>query len=258
HSPGSTSERRELRTHSCEEILETFALIIAVAVDPNARLNPAPVPLVPPKAEPQRAAVAAPLKKVPARTQAPLPLQRPVNDASRASWSARAALGVTGSVSLYSAPFAELGVGASLERPGALGYDIRLSIVRTLPIKVIDERDRQVSYALTAARPELGLNLASSSGKLVLVASLGADLGAVSLDATQTSGGTKSSRPWVALLATSTLRWVATSVIGAELQFGGEVPLVRDQYRLVDPVAYVEKPSPFGGFMSFGLTVRIW
>lgn len=259
HATGGSSERRELRTHSCEEILETFALIVAVAIDPNARLSPAPKSPEPPKAEPPPVeTVQKPPPAVPAQPAPAAPPPPPGHAAQSRTWRVHGALGATGAVSLYVAPFAQLGAGTSRERPGELGYEMRLSLVRTLPVKVVDGQDRQVSYALTTVRPELGGNLTSASGKWVVGAGLGADLGVVNLDATQVSAGSDSSSAWVAMLATSTVRWLATPLVAAELQVGGQVPLIRNRYRLVDPEAFVEKPSPFGAFMSLGIAVRIW
>jgi hypothetical protein len=246
------SEQREVSAKSCEEVLETFALVIAVAIDPNASLAPTPkMPAQeeasPPPAEPR------------AQSAAPPPQSSPVVDgAPRAEHSARwlkdVSVGAEARGTLTNDAMLAGLVAFSLERrvPGGWDWVLRLSALRSLESHVDDRFGRRATFTWTAGRLDAQPTLFDRTGRLSLSAGLGMDVGAV-----QAKSDLSVTRPWVSALLMARARWQPASLLQVEVNAGAIAPLVRDSFQLFGPDGVIFRERPLCGFAGIGAGLRL-
>lgn len=238
HAGRTTSERREVTAKSCEEVLETLALIVAVAIDPNASLR-----RLPKRAEEPQASPPPPPAAVRPVVVAPEPPKPPAPDA----WQERLVLGAEARGAFAdSASFAG-SVGFEVER---WGWAARLTALRSLESRVTDPFGREARFEWTAVRLDAGPSLRFRS--LRLHGALGLDVGRV-----EAASELSQERWWLSALALARARWEPRAPVGAELVAGAFVPLARDRFALFDPDTVLYRERALSGLLGVGLFFRL-
>ncbi len=250
HAERASSERREVTAKSCEEVLETLALIVAVAIDPNASLRRLPQRAEEPKAEPEPPPppVFAPPPSAP-RPSAPASPNASADSKPRspATWRPQLLLGGEARGAFAdSASFAG-SFGLEVER---WGWAVRLSALQSMESTVMDPFGREARFRWTAGRLEGGPRWAM--GAFSLQGALGLDVGRVTARAELEQG-----RWWVSALALGRARWEPLSPVGFEVVAGAFVPLTRDRYALFDPDTVLYRERALGGLVGLGLYFRL-
>jgi hypothetical protein len=248
YSDRTTSERREVKAKSCEEVLETLALIVAVAIDPNASLGRRPKRLAPKPEDSPPAMVATPARAArPVATPPPPPR-------ARAAWHGRVALGVEARGALADDASLAGIVAFELERtlPERWGWTLRLSALRSLESRVSDPFGRDARFRWTAGRLDAGPMLFDRSHTTSLQGGLGLDLGTV-----EATSALSETRLWVSTLAFLRARWTPVPRFGLEMTAGAFTPIKRDKFALFDPDTVVYRERALSGFVGFALHVRL-
>jgi hypothetical protein len=260
------SERRELRARSCEEVLETFALIVAVAIDPNAKLStPRPPMRPPPPSEPHPAPASVAVAAVSPPTRQPVRREAsasppPERGAERLAWTGLLGVGVAarGGIAPNAATTGELSGELDHELAPAFGIAGRLELIRSASISAADAVGRRIDFTLTSGRFEACAFGAHLGRALVIETGVGLELGALSItSASSVTGARSQTRPWVAPAFAGVLRWAFVGPWAAELHAGALIPLVRDQYRFVDPPTAIAGTSSLTGFAGIALNFRL-
>ncbi len=257
------SETREVRARSCEEVAETFALVIAVAIDPDARLTRKPSPASQPESPPPQPEAPKPIPAPATAAVAPSLVARGAQPEPKASepgaswaWIAGAGLQVQSSPT-YGGALAPLAfVDAAHEPSRGIGFGARAGFWHAFPKTIADQLGREVDFSLSCARLEALLAMVDSSS-LALQWGVGLDVGLLHVEpGDSTPDGLEETRWWVAPLALGRLRWSPARLIRVYLDAGATVPLVRDNFELVNPNLTLLKPAPVSGFLGAALGLR--
>lgn len=242
----SSSELREVSAKSCEEVLETLALIVAVAIDPNASLRRLP------KRDEARA------EDPPARTKARAKPAVTARERSkppkvaRGTWQHQLLLGAEARGAFAdNASFAgTLSFEVARTFPERGRWAVRLTALRGLESSVTDPFGRKARFGWTAARIDGGPSLLA--GDCSLQAALGWDMGRV-----EASSELSQSRWWVSALALARARWVPLGPVGFEVVAGAFIPLTRDRFALFDPDTVLYRERALSGLLGLDLYFRL-
>lgn len=251
HSNQSSSEQREVSAKSCEEVLETLALIVAVAIDPNASLSRRP-----PRREPPNASSPPPTAPPPTPTKASRPVapRAPVEPGRAPAWHQWLALGIEARGAFSSDAATAGSVAFELERrmPGGWGWSMRLAALRSLESRISDPFGREATFQWSAGRIDAGPLLLAANEVVSVQPGLGLDLGAIEAEAERSA-----TRLWVSALAFLRTRWNAFSPFSLEGTVGAFTPLTRDEFVLFDPNAVVYQERALLGFVALSLSARL-
>lgn len=252
HNRQKSSERREVTARSCEEVLETLSLIVAVAIDPQASLTRRAKKPEPPA--PVAQSTAAP-------TVAPTPaIDRPVEPVTapevvqpKPTWLGAVALGAEARSAFASDVALAGSLSFELERrmPTAWGWSLRASALRSLQSQVRDPFEREAHFRWTAGRLDGGLWLHAGRAAS-LQGGLGLDVGAIEAESVLSK-----TRAWVSALALFRARWWPAPPLSLEATAGAFAPLTRDRFVLFDPDTVVYRERALLGFLSVGVGLRI-
>jgi hypothetical protein len=244
HARDGSRATREVRAGTCDQSAAALALVVAVAIDPQALLEPAPKNEQPPPP--------------PAPTTAPPETARPIDTSGdRAQHATRVALGmrwdeisgITPMLRPVLRPFVEI-VG---DRPGVFVPAVRISFAWT--------RNAHVGLAAGGAdfswyvgRAEIcPLRIGSLAASLTWCATF--DGGALQVSGQDAPAGTKRTRPWAssgigARGSVRLWRWAF-----AELELGGAVPWFKDRWVFADGSSLHAAP-PVSVWTGAGLGCR--
>jgi hypothetical protein len=222
HARDGSRATREVRTGTCEQSAAALALVVAVAIDPQALLEPAPKNEPPPP---------PPVPTAPPETARPIDTggdrwQRATRVALGVRWDEIS--GITPMLRPVLRPFVEI-IG---NRPGVFVPTARISFAWT--------RNAHVGLAAGGAdiswyvgRAELcPLRIGSSAASLTWCATF--DGGALQVAGQDAPTGTTRTRPWAssgigARGSVRLWRWVF-----AELELGGAAPWFKDRWIFTD------------------------
>lgn len=244
--PGDTrGTSRRIEAKSCDEVTDGLALIAALTIDPQAKLD---APVEEPAAEPEPKEPAQP----PAPARRPAPRRVPAEPEALTVPYARAGAGfllVHGAapVVLHGAEgFVEIG------RAGARTWfspAIRLN-GRTARHDAVAYPEGTAHFRLSTLALDLcPLRAAVPMPSLRLCAT--GELGWLEAEGTDVPEARQSRRGWAAV--GGVLRAAASvSRIGLELSLGAEAPLRRDRFRLVREIGQVELLVLFGSLNLTG------
>lgn len=236
---GPPSAPRRVSAASCEEVAEGLALVAALAFDPAAKIDVAPVaaPAPEPAAEPAADPVAAPAEAAvapgPVAAMAPAARERPTRSQPQAART-RVALAATGAA-------VALGAGATFGWGGFVGLERERGLWS--PAARVGVQRAEASQAASAVGADLAWTLARASFCPVRFAlapgvsarpCAGLDAGVLSASARGVDRARDRSRPWIAPSAAVRLAWAPSDALFLEASGVLAAPLVRDEV-VVDP-----------------------
>lgn len=247
--PDGPQRSREVSGESCGDVASALALVVALAIDPDATSAPAPPPAPPPTTPP------AP----------PAPPSKPPVEAPR-RWLAGGQLAGTGLTGAASA----LGFGAFLEHnPGPGGLPLpRLRLTALFAresfsfegsddprgLNSINGRSRDARVDLFAARLEGCPFVLAVWSSLHLVPCAGVELGVLRA---QSDAMSEASRGlWLAPVVTSRVQWLLGRRLVIEAQASGVWPLIDHHFVLEAPRTVVQSTPGVSLFAGLGLGVR--
>lgn len=248
HSDASSSEERELTAKSCEEVLDMFALVVAVAIDPNASLSPRALPtttLAPaPPSVPPPVAPSAPPATTPANPRVAAP---------QGSWETMvgAQVEARGAFATDAALAGALSVQVERVHPG-WAWALRLSALRSLSSEVKDPAGRAATFRWTSARFDAFVGLRDQRAKVTVGPVIGFDAGVV-----EASAALSRARPWASLLVAARGRWRPLPRLEVEANVGAFTPIVRDEFTLFAPNFTIYRERAVAGFLGCGLGVPL-
>jgi hypothetical protein len=237
-----SSATREVKASTCEQVGAALALVVAVAIDPQALMEVAP-----PKSEPPP--IAPPI--------APPETARPTDSGSLALRTTRVAVGlrwdeVSGITPLLRPvlrPFFEI-VG---DRPGAFIPALRVSFAWTRNAHVATSSGG-ADFSWYVGRAE-GCPVRLGSVAMSLTSCVTFDAGALRVVGQDAPIATARTRPWVstglnARGSARLWRWVF-----AELEIGAAAPWIKDRWLFADGSSLHTAP-PVSAWMGAGLGCR--
>jgi hypothetical protein len=261
HAQGAASERRELRARSCEEVVETFALILAVAIDPKvaqgsassatARVEPTP-PVENTAPAPTPSSNVRPVRRELATEQVPAPQ-------AISGWTRLVGLGIEaqGAIAPQVAPTASAFFEIARQQSGSFGFAARITVFRSQAVTAVDDLGRELSFVWTAGRAEACLTALDEAAHFAIESSVGLEAGVLQAEAGDSvREGRSESRPWLSPIFSGRLQWIQAKPMLLELRAGVGLPLVRDEFRLLGPTRVVHKAPFLAGFAGFGLGVQ--
>jgi hypothetical protein len=242
HARDGSRATREVRTGTCDQSAAALALVVAVAIDPQALLEPAPKNEPPPPPAP----TSPPETARPVDTNVDRP-QRATRVALGMRWDEVS--GITPLLRPVLRPFLEI----VSDRPGVFVPALRVSFAWT--------RNAHVGLAAGAAdfswyvgRAELcPLRIGSSAASLTWCATF--DGGALQVAGQDAPASTTRTRPWAssgvsARGSVRIFRWVF-----AELELGGAAPWFKDRWIFADGSSLHSAP-PVSVWTGAGLGCR--
>ncbi len=260
---GSGSRRRELQARRCQGIVEAFALLVAMTVDPMAgRPAPAePVPEGAPDEEPAETLAAQALESRRGETheQRPAPAREGARDKDPPSARPRAprvALGASFVANLGALP--ELAPGLSVDA-GVLLRRLRLELrgayftPRARPFAEVPEVGAEIDLWWIAAR---GAWVLFKRGGLELPVGGGIQVGAMRARGYGIEDRGRQSILWVALGVGAGLQYAPAPWVALGLGLELFVPMTRPEFT-VENLGVVYRAAPLGGLLSFGLEFRL-
>lgn len=286
--PDGALSTREVSGESCAEVASALALVVALAVDPQATLvlrarpavasaSPAAPPAdaldagatapvdasatdtaAEPEAAPDAAAAAPPPKPSaivrPASKRSPsepdLYAGRPVRTFVGLAYGARTGLGA----SLTGAPGMLLEAG--LPPRGLLAPALRLSLEHALGASVATPSRSLAHFELTTARLDACMvRLPLGPVDLAPCAALG--MGALHAVGRVGRVEVPRTRPWADAAFTARARMVVLGRLSFEVDGGMSVPFVRDTF-VFDPATTVHETPPAAAFFGGAAAVRLW
>jgi hypothetical protein len=239
-----SSTTRELKAPSCEQVGEALALIVAIAIDPQALVEGAP-----PRSEPEPPPVPSP----PADAARPPDVRgsEPKGPTVRAAFGLRwdEVSGVTPILRPVLRPFVEI-IG---DRKGALVPGLRVSLAWTRNARVgtaYGEADFSWYVGRVEACPfRLG------SVALSLSSCVTFDAGALRVVGQNAPASTVRTRPWVSTglnARGSALLW---RFVFVEVEVGAAAPWIKDRWLFADGSA-IQSAPPISAWMGAGLGCR--
>jgi hypothetical protein len=260
--------RREFSGGSCQDRMETMALVAAMVIEaePGSRLSASDgVVSQPPAATvPAPASSRAPVAAAPVVTQPPAPRAseaRPIEQAAAAP-AARWALALTAGLTLESAVASSpplggvIGVDLSWRREQRWGWGGRLEALATLPAT---EQASVGAAELRLAAARASACTLRAFGAFVLVPCLSLDVGVLWATGTgeQVQNATEATMPWIAPgLTVRAEHWLAGSV-ALDAALGARLLTRYDEFYLrPGSTAYQVPRGSFGG--QIGLKFAIF
>jgi len=255
--------RREISGASCQDMMETLAVIAAMVVEaePGARLSvtdgvvsedvPAPVPAAPAPPPPP----AEPPPAEPPRPRAARSKPAPLSPAPRWKLAALAGLLTETAVASTPPPGGAVGVELSWRRERAWGFASRLEALATLPVtEQASDGDAELRLA-TGRGSACGLR---SFGGFGLEPCLTLDIGALWAKGTgqRVLNPTEKRMPWIGGgVALRAEYWLGRSV-ALEASLGGRLLSRRDRFYLKDDsTAYQVPIGSFGAQIAAKIAI---
>ena len=243
---------RELDGATCDVVVETLALMTALAIDPQASLAPIPQPAPAPAPTP----TAAP--PVLLQAKAPTHVLNPAAPEPSASW--QLAVGAHADATGGAAPVLLYGmrafVEASVRRPSVVSPGARL-LVNLSESASIPTSEGTAHFRRLLGGVELcPLRLPLGTPLLTFVPCAAFELGALYASGSDTPRALNQTRLWIAAGATGRVEWALGRRVAFEAEGGALLPFARDRFRF--PALAVYDVPILGGFASLGVAVRFW
>jgi hypothetical protein len=275
----SDGSSREVIGTSCDEVASALALIVALAIDPQASTAPVPtpVPLPGPPSSAPPVVPFAPIGPPTPRWTDPWPAQPPPRvdrgpgpwpplaqplpavpqDAGSRNWTG--ALGAGGGALSGFAPGASLLIGIHgelrLERPGLLAPAFRLG-ARFAPSNQEDTAIGTATFRLFAGEVS-ACPIRLEADRFRLFPCAGLELGGLVVEASSERGPQTSVRPWMAAGLAARGQLALVEPLRLEAQLGAAVPFVQDEF-VFEPDETVHATPPLSGSGLVGVVVDIW
>lgn len=260
---------KQLAAARCDDLVTALALVIALAIDPDAappRAAPAGSAAAPAEGTEIDGAAATGAAMAPgAAMAAPAPAATP--GAAMAAPAAAVAPAVTAAAPAATHPWAiDATIGGSLAtgvtpdpllaaRLAARVTRSHLAAELALAAGHDSTRAAEGSAAFTQIVARPAACRLRSARSLELGACAHAELGLVRATGDDIVNARALTRLWAALGAHATLRWPARSRFFAQLQLGLTAPITRDRYRFM-PGTVVHETAPVCGWLDLGLGVH--
>jgi hypothetical protein len=239
-----SSTTRELKAPSCEQVGEALALIVAIAIDPQALVEVAP-----PRSEPEPPPVPSPPPDAarPPDVRRSEPMVRTVRGAFGLRWDEVS--GVTPILRPVLRPFFEI----ISDRPGAFVPGLRVSFAWTRNARV-GTAYGEADFSWYAGRIE-ACPFRLGSVAVSLSSCVTFDAGALRVVGQDATASTARTRPWVStgLNARGSARvW---RFVFVEVEVGAAAPWFKDRWVFADGSA-IQAAPPITAWMGAGLGCR--